>query len=127
VNVRNKKCEGCQLKQPAFGLPAEGKARWCSGCAKGHAGAMDATSKKCEGCGLKRSSYGLPSEGKTRWCAGCAKAHAGAESLEHTAGSRRTQAGGSPQKKPKVTGGPSISISGVSCQPRWVGQFAYCN
>ena len=39
--VSRKKCEDCQLKQPSFGLPAEGKKRWCSGCAKGHAGAVD--------------------------------------------------------------------------------------
>ena len=26
-----KKCEGCGLKQPTFGLPAEGRRRWCSG------------------------------------------------------------------------------------------------
>ena len=24
-----------------FGLPAEGKKRWCAGCAKGHTGAED--------------------------------------------------------------------------------------
>ena len=69
------------------------------------AGAVNIMDKKCEGCGLKVPSFGLPSEGKRRWCAGCAKAHAGAEHLKHTAGSRRTQAGGSPQKKPKVTDG----------------------
>ena len=38
-----KKCEDCQLKQPSFGLPAEGRTRWCSGCAKAHAGAEDVT------------------------------------------------------------------------------------
>ena len=57
---------------PHFGLPAEGKRRWCSGCAKGHAGAVDVNSKKCEGCGVKAPSLGLPAEGKKRWCAGCA-------------------------------------------------------
>ena len=31
-------CEDCGLKKPNFGLPAEGKKRWCAGCAKGHAG-----------------------------------------------------------------------------------------
>ena len=37
VDWSGKKCEGCQLKRPTFGLPAEGKARWCGGCAKAHA------------------------------------------------------------------------------------------
>ena len=75
-NVKKRRlCEGCQLKMPSFGLPAEGKERWCSGCAKTHEGAVNVKHKKCEGCGLKRSSFGLPSEGKVRWCSGCAKAH----------------------------------------------------
>jgi hypothetical protein len=82
-----KRCEGCQLKQPNFGLQSEGKARWCSGCAKAHVGTEDLLSKKCEGCGLKVPNFGLPVEGKKRWCAGCAKAlivpegHAGAVSM----------------------------------------------
>ena len=41
----NKKCEDCQLKVPSFGLPAEGKKRWCSGCAKAHAEAVDICNK----------------------------------------------------------------------------------
>jgi hypothetical protein len=59
VNINKKKCESCQLKRPNFGLPAEGKARWCSGCAKEHAGAVDISHKKCEGCGLKQPHFGL--------------------------------------------------------------------
>ena len=40
MDVVTKKCDGCQLKVPSYGLPSEGKKnRWCSGCAKGHAGA----------------------------------------------------------------------------------------
>jgi hypothetical protein len=81
VDVVNKKCESCQLKLPSFGLPAEGKARWCAGCAKAHAGAISfASNKKCEGCGEKGAYFGQPSEG-VRWCAGCAKGHAGAEDV----------------------------------------------
>jgi hypothetical protein len=93
VNIGSKKCEGCGLKQPSFGLPAEGKKRWCGGCAKGHKGAVNVGSKKCEGCGLKQPSFGLPSEGKMRWCGGCAKGHKGAV----RAGRRCEQAGGSPR------------------------------
>jgi hypothetical protein len=69
------------VKQPTFGLPAEGKKRWCGGCAKAHAGAVDVHSKKCEGCGLKKPIFGLPAEEKKRWCSGCAQGHAGAEDL----------------------------------------------
>ena len=77
MNVKNKKCEGCQLKVPSFGLPAEGKARWCSGCAKAHVGAADIMNKKCEGCQLKAPHFGLPAEGKAWWSGGCAKATRG--------------------------------------------------
>ena len=27
-------CEGCRLKRPNYGLPAEARARWCGPCAK---------------------------------------------------------------------------------------------
>ena len=66
-------CESCKLKRRTFGLLSEGKARWCSGCAKAHAGAEDLIHKKCESCGLKSANFGLPSDGaKRRWCSGCA-------------------------------------------------------
>ena len=81
VDLCTKKCEGCRLKRPNFGLPAEGKAWWCFGCAKGHTRAVDLCTKKCEGCGLKRPNFGLPAEGKARWRAGCAKGHAGIEDV----------------------------------------------
>jgi hypothetical protein len=73
VDVKNKnKCEGCRLKQANFGLPGEGAARWCGGCAKAHAGAVDVKHKKCEGCKLKLPSFGLPGKGKKqRWCGDC--------------------------------------------------------
>ena len=75
-------CEDCALTQPRFGLPAEGRERWCSGCAKAHAGAQNMRSRlKCEDCVLKQPSFGLPAEGRTRWCGGCAKAHAGARDM----------------------------------------------
>jgi hypothetical protein len=75
VNVVNKKCEDCRLTIPNFGVPAEGKARWCSGCAKAHTGAVDIRHPKCESCGLKEARLGLPSEPKKRrWCGDCAQA-----------------------------------------------------
>ena len=66
---------------PSFGLPAEGRRRWCGGCAKTHAGARDITSRLCEDCALRRPSLKLPSDKRARWCGGCAKAHAGAQNL----------------------------------------------
>ena len=66
------------MKLPSFGLPADGKKRWCNDCAKGHAGAVDVQNKKCEGCGLTQPNFGLPADGKARWCFGCAKAYTGA-------------------------------------------------
>eukprot|EP01052_Picozoa_sp_SAG31_P056320 SAG31_NODE_16058_length_725_cov_0.746006_1_plen_73_part_01 len=26
------KCEDCKLKKPSFGMPEDGKMRWCKGC-----------------------------------------------------------------------------------------------
>jgi hypothetical protein len=63
---------------PQLGLPGDRKPRWCAGCAKAHAGAVNVSPKHCEGCSLKEPNYGLPAEGKRRWCSGCAKAHVGA-------------------------------------------------
>ena len=69
-DIKNKKCEGCGLKHPSFGLPAEGKKQWCSGCAKVHTGAVNIryliNNKKYEGCLLKQPSFGLPAEEKKR-------------------------------------------------------------
>ena len=106
-----RKCEGCQLKQPNFGLPAEGKVRWCSGCAKGHAGAVDLNhknTKKCEGCGLKDPSLSLPSEGKKRrWCTDCAPVAA-----RHGRRGRGRLAAKNKPKKPKATDPPLTSVRG---------------
>jgi hypothetical protein len=70
-------CEECGLKQPNFGLLAEGRRRWCSGCAKPHAAAVDLTNRRCEDCQTKVATCGLLVDGKKdkRWCSGCVKAH----------------------------------------------------
>ena len=53
-NIATKCCEDCALKVAKFGLPAEGRRRWCGGCATGHAGALDSYGhgprKRCEDC-----------------------------------------------------------------------------
>ena len=36
-----RKCEGCGLKVPNFGLPAEGKRRSCAGCTESQDGAVN--------------------------------------------------------------------------------------
>ena len=102
--------ESCQLKQPNFGLPAEGKSRWCAACAKGHAGAVNLNhtknAKKCEGCGLKSPSISLPAEGKKRrWCTDCAPKAAKPVRW-------RKKAEGSAQKKPKASDPPLTSVRG---------------
>ena len=134
MSISKRKCEGCQLKQANFGLPAEGKRRWCGGCAKGHAGAVSISGKKCEDCELNQSTFGLPSDGKKRWCSGCAKAHAGAVDSSHKcggcglrwcvgcapraarAGRRRGQARGSLQKEAEAAG-PPLTISSKQFGP----------
>ena len=77
-----KKCEGCGLKRPHYGLslPGERRRRWCAGCAavEGRGAVYLQQQKMCEGCGLMTPGYGLPAERRRRWCAGCAKGHAGA-------------------------------------------------
>ena len=47
LRKKKKQCERCGLKRAKIGLPAEGKVRWCSGCAdKAHAGVEDFQNKK---------------------------------------------------------------------------------
>ena len=78
------------MKQHNFGLESERndkgdvRCRWCSGCAKSHAGSVQQSRenrKKCEDCGLKVPSFGLESERKVRWCHRCSETHAGSVSL----------------------------------------------
>ena len=71
-----KMCEGCGLKWSSYGLPAEGRMRWCSGCAavEGSGAVSLQQNKMCEGCGFKVPSYGLLVDGRMRWCSGCAAA-----------------------------------------------------
>ena len=61
MDVITKKCEGCQLKVPSFGLPSEGKKRWCGACAKGHMGAVNSTkhrAPKATNAGWRRRQAG---------------------------------------------------------------------
>ena len=46
-----RRCEDCALKAPNFGLLAEGKKRWCAGCAKAHAGAQSMDTRVAAGSG----------------------------------------------------------------------------
>jgi hypothetical protein len=69
-----KKCEDCGLKQPGYGLAAEGKTRWCADCGRAKGAVLLQKQKMCEGCGLKQPNFGLASEGKRRWCVDCGEA-----------------------------------------------------
>ena len=40
--IIGRRCEDCALKRPCFGMAAEGRVRWCGGCAKAH-GRVQAT------------------------------------------------------------------------------------
>jgi hypothetical protein len=81
-------CEDCGAQAPSFGLPlldersatrgrprGDNKKRWCAGCAKAHAGAVNVGKQgvMCERCGLNQARFGLPADKKARWCGGCAK------------------------------------------------------
>ena len=82
---KENKCEDCALKKPSFGMPTDGKMRWCKPCSLSHPGSADVCHKLCEDCKQKSPSFGLEEEGvkknKKRWCATCAGAHAGSVSL----------------------------------------------
>ena len=52
----SKRCEDCALKRPNFGLPAEGKRRWCAGCARGHTGAINVRTKRTPALKRPRAS-----------------------------------------------------------------------
>jgi hypothetical protein len=76
AQIKHRKiCEDCEAKSANYGLPAQGKRRWCARCAQtNHPGSCRVTKhRKCEHCGLKVPTLGLPIEGKVRWCSGCAK------------------------------------------------------
>ena len=50
LDQQRKMCEGCGLKTPKYGLPAERKRRWCAGCAAAEGrGAVSLEQPRCEG------------------------------------------------------------------------------
>ena len=49
TNMRHKRCESCNLKQPNFGLAREKRRRWCFGCARKHDGAVNLTRLQPDG------------------------------------------------------------------------------
>jgi hypothetical protein len=70
-----KMCEGCGLKQPGYGLPLDGKKRWCGSCAQAEGAVLLQKRNVCEvsDC-VKTANFGLLSAGKRRWCGACGKA-----------------------------------------------------
>jgi hypothetical protein len=89
AGASNKKCEGCEKKDPpvtrtaTFGLSKDRVRRWCGGCAGDHEGAIDIVSKKCEDCKEKLPTFGRVEDGKRRWCGKCAKNYVGAVDVAH--------------------------------------------
>ena len=73
-----RRCEDCALKAPNFGLLAEGKKRWCAGCAKAHAGTQNIKRRRkcedCARCGAWRRVLGSGGAACVRraWLAWCA-------------------------------------------------------
>ena len=108
MHLSAKMCEGCGRVVPRFGLPSEGKFRWCAACAKGHAGAVNvANGRMCEDCQRKRPGFGDPADRRKRWCAACAKSHEGAVGIypksvldKRAAGKNEGRGRGRPRKKP---------------------------
>ena len=84
-----KPCEGCGLKTPHFGLPSEGRQRWCLACSKAHPGTTQLRKLVCEDCKTTAPHFGLSefseASNSRRWCAGCAKNHPEAIYLEKKA------------------------------------------
>jgi hypothetical protein len=49
--------------QPYYGLPTDGKKRWCASCAReSHPDAVDLASKKCEDCQVARGGTVISAE-----------------------------------------------------------------
>ena len=54
-------CADCGDKCANYGLPSDGKRKWCSGCSKRlHTGAELIGGCKCEDCRARTASFGLP-------------------------------------------------------------------
>ena len=69
IDVKNKKCIKCNLKQPAFNLPTESKGLYCFDCKLD--GMIDVKSKKCIKCNSKLPNFNLPTETKALYCFDC--------------------------------------------------------
>ena len=60
---KRKKCEGCGLKEPGYGLASEGKRRWCAGCGAAE-GAVDVRAlRKRQGAGATQDVTKKPASG----------------------------------------------------------------
>ena len=82
--------EGCE-KNPSWGLPEDGKRRWCGASGHGPAEKENVVSKRCEAEGCRTFAvFGLPEEGKKRWCG--APGHGPAE--KEDVGNKRCEAEG---------------------------------
>jgi hypothetical protein len=69
VNVTEKKCILCNIKQPTFNFEGEKKATHCSGCKLENM--VNVTEKKCILCNIKQPTFNFEGEKKATHCSGC--------------------------------------------------------
>ena len=77
VDLVNKPCEDCKTKSRAWGLPSEGRKRWCAGCGVNHTGAVRVGGKKCKACHGPKPSWGEAVGAPEIWCSSCGKKNGG--------------------------------------------------
>jgi hypothetical protein len=71
INVKDKKCLKCNLKQPNFNFANEKKAVYCNDCKMPDM--IDIKNKRCIACNLKHPLYNYPDESKGLYCGDCKK------------------------------------------------------
>jgi uncharacterized protein YajQ (UPF0234 family) len=69
VNIKNKKCIKCNIKQPVFNYKNEKNALYCRNCRLENM--INIKSKKCINCNIKRSNFNYENEKYALYCGDC--------------------------------------------------------
>jgi len=69
VNIKNKKCIKCNIKQPVFNYKNEKNALYCRNCRLENM--INIKSKKCINCNIKRSNFNYKEKKKALYCRDC--------------------------------------------------------